>query len=229
MAVPKKNTAFTFAIGLVDQSARPSFKAAPTLADGDFKVDIDGAGFNNLASLPTVTPAAGRLVVIALSAAEMNGDVITVQCVDAAGAQWDDVLVVINTSVRNVDDLAFPATSGRSMVVDASGLVDANAVKVGPTGAGTAQTARDIGASVLVGDKTGFALSATGSAAMTEGYPTLGGTGTLPQLLYAILQHLEEASISGTTKTVKKRDQATTAETLTLNSATAPTSVTRAT
>jgi hypothetical protein len=31
-------------------------------------------------------------------------------------------------------------------------------VKVGPTGTGTAQTARDIGASVLVGDKTGFSL-----------------------------------------------------------------------
>jgi hypothetical protein len=44
-----------------------------------------------------------------------------------------------------------PATAGRKPVVDANGLVDANAVKVGPTGSGTAQTARDIGASVLVG------------------------------------------------------------------------------
>ena len=38
-----------------------------------------------------------------------------------------------------------PATAGRTIVVDASGLADANAVKVGPTGAGTAQTARDLG------------------------------------------------------------------------------------
>lgn len=38
-----------------------------------------------------------------------------------------------------------PATAGRTVVVDASGLVDANAVKVGPTGSGTAQTARDLG------------------------------------------------------------------------------------
>jgi len=42
------------------------------------------------------------------------------------------------------DDLAYPATTGRSMVVDASGLVDANAVKVGPSGSGTAQTAGDV-------------------------------------------------------------------------------------
>lgn len=45
---------------------------------------------------------------------------------------------------RGKDDLAYPATSGRSMVVDAAGLVDANAVKVGPSGSGTAQTAGDI-------------------------------------------------------------------------------------
>lgn len=39
-----------------------------------------------------------------------------------------------------------PATPGRTLVVDAAGLADANAVKVGPTGTGTAQTAKDLGA-----------------------------------------------------------------------------------
>lgn len=37
-----------------------------------------------------------------------------------------------------------PTTAGRTLVVDAAGLADANTVKVGPTGAGTAQTAGDI-------------------------------------------------------------------------------------
>ena len=37
-----------------------------------------------------------------------------------------------------------PATAGRQLVVDAAGLGDANMVKAGPTGAGTAQTAGDI-------------------------------------------------------------------------------------
>lgn len=46
-------------------------------------------------------------------------------------------------------------TSGRTIVTDAAGLVDANAVKVGPTGTGTAQTARDVGASVLLSTGTG--------------------------------------------------------------------------
>jgi alkyl sulfatase BDS1-like metallo-beta-lactamase superfamily hydrolase len=34
--------------------------------------------------------------------------------------------------------------------VDAAGLVDANVVKLGPTGSGTAQTARDVGGNVDV-------------------------------------------------------------------------------
>src|SRR6185312_16842841 len=48
-----------------------------------------------------------------------------------------------------------PATLGRTLVVDASGLADANMVKMGPTGSGTAQTARDIGTSVLLSTGTG--------------------------------------------------------------------------
>ncbi len=54
-----------------------------------------------------------------------------------------------------------PTTAGRTINIDSTGLSDSNVVKLGPTGTGTAQTARDIGASVLVGDKTGFSLTQT--------------------------------------------------------------------
>ncbi len=110
MAAPKKNTAFTFSVGLVAQANRPNFKAAPTLAAGDFKVSIDGGAFANLTNLPTVTPAAGTRVEIVLTAAEMNGDNIYVQCIDAAGAEWDDVLITFETTVSNADDLATQAS-----------------------------------------------------------------------------------------------------------------------
>ena len=96
MSQPKKNHAYTFTIALVDQAARPSFKSSPTLAAGDFKVDIDGGGVNNLATTPT---ASGYIVTIALSAGEMNGDVITVIGHDVAGAEWDDVFFSIPTTV----------------------------------------------------------------------------------------------------------------------------------
>jgi hypothetical protein len=140
---PKKGAAFILYIGLPQQSNPALFKDTPTLAAGDFKVSIDGASLNNLGTLPTNTPG-NQMVKVSLSSSEMNGDNITVVCHDAAGAEWGDVIVNIQTSARQIDDLAFPNTSGRGMVVDASGLVDANMVKAGPTGSGTAQTAGDI-------------------------------------------------------------------------------------
>lgn len=75
-----------------------------------------------------------------------------------------------NVNAKTWNDLAtvalplVPATAGRTLVVDAAGLADANAVKMGPTGAGTAQTARDIGASVLLSTGTG-----TGQLDFTSG------------------------------------------------------------
>lgn len=72
-------------------------------------------------------------------------------------------------------------------------------------------------------------LGAAGSVALTEGYAPKGAAGTLPQLLYSVLQALTEFSTSSTTVTIKKRDQSTTAFTETLDSSSAPTSITQAT
>ncbi len=70
-------------------------------------------------------------------------------------------------SIQNRSALR-PTTAGRTINIDSTGLSDSNVVKLGPTGSGTAQTARDIGASVLVGDKTGFALSTGGVQAIWD-------------------------------------------------------------
>lgn len=152
-AIPKNGVAYIFYGCLVSQADTKLFKSAPTLAAGDFKVSIDGGAFANLTTLPTNTPGTFS-VKFSLSAAEMTGDNILVVASDAAGAEWCDQCWNIQTSARGIADLAYPATSGRSMVVDASGLVDANVVKLGPSGSGTAQTARDIGASVITASGT---------------------------------------------------------------------------
>lgn len=121
---PKKNTAFTFYLGLPSQTDTRLFQANPTLAAGDVKVSIDGGAFNNLASLPTVTPASGKAVQVALSSSEMNGDNIQVLFSDAAGAEWCDVLVNIQTTANQVDDLAlataFTAALADSVAADGS-------------------------------------------------------------------------------------------------------------
>src|ERR1035437_2474912 len=141
---PKKNSAFIFYAGLPSVAGANIFKVNPTLAAADFNVSIDGGALAALGTTPAVTPAGGAMVKFSLAAGEMNGDNITIVCSDS-DAEWKDVIINIQTTARQIDDLAFPATTGRSMVVDAAGLVDANTVKVGATGAGTAQTARDLG------------------------------------------------------------------------------------
>lgn len=72
------------------------------------------------------------------------------------------------------------------------------------------------------------AILAAWTTAITESYSTDGSPPTPAQALMMILQALTEKAISGTTMTVKKLDGSTTAFTLTLNDATTPTSVTRA-
>ncbi len=227
-----------------------------------------------------------------------------------------------------------PTTAARTAVVDAAGLIDANTVKVGPTGSGTAQTAGDIfskvtgltftvanqvdvnvkdwaGAAVAsaaagipkvdidtiktnpvvnggtitfpttatlasttnltagtiatvsgnvngsvasvtgaVGSVTGAVGSVTGltasnldatvssrlasasyvspTAAMTESYSALHAAPTQQQALFEMLSLLKEKSIAGTTLTAKKVDGTTSAMVFTLNDATLPTSITRA-
>ena len=64
---------------------------------------------------------------------------------------------------------------------------------------------------------------------MTESYRANGAAPTLAQAQFETIAHLGEAAISGTTKTIKKIDHLTTAETFTLDSATDPASITRAT
>jgi hypothetical protein len=64
---------------------------------------------------------------------------------------------------------------------------------------------------------------------IADSYATDGAQPTIAQGILAIQQMLQEKSIAGTTLTVKKPDGSTVAMTFTLDSATAPTSITRAT
>jgi hypothetical protein len=112
--------------------------------------EIDATNIKGLYSLALTTAHTNTLGELALHLTASGADPV------------DDWWIV---SARLPDDLAYPATSGRSMVVDAAGLVDANMVKAGPTGSGTAQTARDLG--------LGIPAAAPGA---NGGLPTTNGT-----------------------------------------------------
>ena len=120
---PKINTSFTFYVSLVSQADTKLMQANPTLAAGDAKVAVNDAAPANLGTLPVVDADFTKRVKVVLSAAEMNGDNVTVIFSDAAGAEWVDLTVNIQTTARQVDDLAFPASSGRSIQVEIDGMV----------------------------------------------------------------------------------------------------------
>lgn len=86
----------------------------------------------------------------------------------------------------------------------------------------------------LTANKTGYALSNAGidalfTRALTESYNADGAAPTVAQALFVIMQRVTEFSIASTTITVNRLDGTTAAFTLTLDSATTPTSSTRAT
>ncbi len=103
---PKKATSFTFYTGFVNTAARPDFKANPTIASGDFKLSIDNTSGVVLAVNPAVITGATTIVRFNLSGSEMDGDVINVLCVDAAGGEWDDQLITIHTAAFLSDDIS---------------------------------------------------------------------------------------------------------------------------
>lgn len=70
---------------------------------------------------------------------------------------------------------------------------------------------------------------AKGTVAIAEDYAADGTAATPAQLLYMLWSLMAEKNISSTTLTAKKLDGSTTAMTFTLNDATSPTSITRAT
>ncbi len=93
MSTPTKNVAYDFPISL---SRGGLFIANPTIASGDFKVSTDNGAFTNLTTLPVVTPAGSIDVLVSLSAAEMNGDTISVHALDQTDpTEWDEVKALI--------------------------------------------------------------------------------------------------------------------------------------
>lgn len=93
--------------GLEDQANAGLFKSSPTIAAGDFTISINGGATDSLDNTPTVKPAGGTQIEIVLSASETtaagDGGSITVNCVDAAGAEWYSVGVVVRVGYPAVN------------------------------------------------------------------------------------------------------------------------------
>lgn len=123
-------------------------------------------------------------------------------------------------------------TGSTSSVTGSVGSVATGGITTASFAAGSLTTsvfASGFLTSALIG--TGFANTLSdnnNTRAVTETYSSLGGTLTLGTALYEISQRLGNMAIVSTTLTMFKRDGVTAAETFTLDSATTPTKITRA-
>lgn len=96
---PKKNQAFSFRCGFPDVATPSRLKSSPTLAAGDFKFDKDGAGLNNMGTLPTVDPTGTKSVLFSFSSTEMNADMVTIVASDQTTTpEWPDFVQCILTT-----------------------------------------------------------------------------------------------------------------------------------
>ncbi len=101
----RKNVAANFDAPLVDSAGRPNYKSSATLAAGDVKVIKDGGAPANISSLPTEIGTTG-VYRFSLTASEMNATTIAVVCVDAAGSEWDPLMIVLYTAIGDELHLA---------------------------------------------------------------------------------------------------------------------------
>lgn len=97
---PKKNEDFAIDIGLEDLANPGRLKSSPTLASGDVKVRQDTGAFANIDAGGTAVPTAtGKAVRLALTATEMNADVVTVVFSDQTDPpEWADLILSIPTT-----------------------------------------------------------------------------------------------------------------------------------
>ncbi len=180
-----KNQAFTFSIGLTSQADVKLLQVNPTIAAGDFKVSIDGGAFADLTNLPAVTPAGGRAVKFIMTAAQMNGDYIFIQSVDAAGSEWCDDWISISTipndaSLTQIDGTALVSATlnlKKISVVNTTGDAFV-ATSSGSNGHGIVATGNGTGSGIVgQGGLTGHGLFGQAGATSGNGILGYGGVG----------------------------------------------------
>lgn len=112
-------SAFVFPAVLFQRANSQLIQTSVTLAIGDVKISLDGGGYANIGTLPTEIGTTGELIVT-LSGAETTGALkyISVKFVDAAGAEWCDVVYVIDVDeAKTVSDYAGGDTSGVTTIL----------------------------------------------------------------------------------------------------------------
>jgi len=153
---PKKNTAFVMYLSLRSQADVRLFQVNPTLAAGDVKVSKDGGALANVTTLPTVVSSTA-LVKLELSSTEMNADNVTVIFTDAAGGQWCDLVINLQTAAGQFDDIA--AIKAKTDALPASPAAVGSAMTLATNAVNAAAVATDAVTEIQNGLATSSMLS----------------------------------------------------------------------
>lgn len=192
---------------------------------------IDVAVSTRLASASYTAPldAAGTRTAVGLGAANLDTQLNTIYTVAGLVQAKTDNLP---SDPADASDVAAAFATVNATLATLTAYVDTEvaAIKVvtdaiGATGTGLSAIPWNASWDAEVQSEVDDALK----AALTEGYRSTGATGSVRDLLYEIIAHMGECSISGTTKTTKRLDGTTTAKTYTLDSSSAPTSISETT
>ncbi len=158
-----------------------------------------------------------------------EGRELDVTATGGAGIDWANV-----ESPTTANNLSSTNIATNQVVASVSGAVGSVTGAVGSVTGAVGSVTGNVGGNVTgtvagVTPATAAQVAAVLTTQISESYRANAAAPTLAQFMSEVLAHLGEASISGTTKTVNKFDHATPAETFTLDSATTPASITRAT
>ncbi len=193
-----------FYVALFPRTATGTAQANPTLATGDVTISLDGGAFGNLGTLPDAEPNASKAVRVILSQAETNADNIVILFSDAAGAEWCDLLVNLQTVSGNFDSLttsvaALPTAAGNAAAV---WDLDATAHQTqGTFGQAIGDPVADTNTifKATVTDATGVTVGTDTATLLTRmGTPSdLGGGATLAFNLSDIESQTDDIGVAG--------------------------------
>ena len=213
-----KNAIYYLSFPAYDSATPTSLKTGVSPVDTAYYKD--GAGsWTTLAIADTASELGSTgMYEIDLTAAEMNHDQVIIKF---AVSGMSDAFVAFDLK-PNIESQVWDALIASHQTTSSVGLTMASIF---------AQTTaiEAYGLDTLIGNLNDVSVADIVTTSLTESYSALGAEPTLTQAVYLILQQLYEKDVTGATVTVKKLDGSTTAATGTLNDATAPTSVTRAT
>lgn len=231
--VTKDNGAQATGTGTVTEKGNGQYNYAPVQAETN-AADV-GFLFTATSAIPVaydfhtdVVDANGypgaNLVDIAGAAVSTSSAQIGVNAVNIGGTAAASATIGTATNLTNAPTAGdFTATMKTS--IGTAVAASAVASVTGNVGGNVVGSVGSVTAAVTLTSAYDFAK---GTTAMTESYAALHAAPTPVQILYEMRSLLAENSVATTTVTTKKIDGATTAETFTLDSATAPTSITRA-